>query len=238
MTLLDSDRPTPPPTSELPASAEAGQVQLFLKHPRHWGRNVALLGIGRASTWSENAYLAIDGDLDTMWSAEELAFQWLSVILVDSYLINRIQMVVAQAPAGPTTHEVWLGNRSNTRALFKRFDNIPTKDGQTLEVVIDPPRRANEVLIYTIDSSSWVAWREVRVYGSLSADSGEEVGVPGFSLERIAAGLDLPVQVTHAGDGSGRLFVVEQRGRIRIIRDRCFGRQALPGYIGASHLLY
>ena len=221
-TLSDSDGPAPPATSELPASAE-GTSSTVSETSAPSGENIALLGIGRASTWSENAYLAIDGDLDTMWSAEELAFQWLSVILVDSYLINRIQMVVAQAPAGPTTHEVWLGNRSNTRALFKRFDNIPTEDGQTLEVVIDPPRRANEVLIYTIDSSSWVAWREVRVYGSLSADSGEEGGVPGFSLERIAAGLDLPVQVTHAGDGSGRLFVVEQRGRIRIIRDGVLG---------------
>ena len=31
-------------------------------------------------------------------------------------------------------------------------------------------------------------------------------------------GLDAPVDVTHAGDGSGRLFVAEQAGRIRVIR--------------------
>ena len=37
--------------------------------------------------------------------------------------------------------------------------------------------------------------------------------------EVVASGLDHPVQVTHAGDGSGRLFVVEQPGRIRIIKD-------------------
>ncbi len=35
----------------------------------------------------------------------------------------------------------------------------------------------------------------------------------------IASGLDHPVQVTHAGDGSGRLFVLEQSGAIRIIKD-------------------
>ena len=29
----------------------------------------------------------------------------------------------------------------------------------------------------------------------------------------------MPIQITNAGDGSGRLFVVEQRGRIRIISD-------------------
>ena len=74
-TLSDSDGPTPP-TSELPATAEAGSsTESETSAPS--GENIALLGIGRASTWSENAYLAVDGDLDTMWSAEELAFQWL-----------------------------------------------------------------------------------------------------------------------------------------------------------------
>ena len=45
---------------------------------------------------------------------------------------------------------------------------------------------------------------------------------PDFSIsvsEVIASGLDHSVQVTHAGDESGRLFVVEQPGRIRIIQN-------------------
>jgi glucose/arabinose dehydrogenase len=36
-------------------------------------------------------------------------------------------------------------------------------------------------------------------------------------LEPVALGLDRPVFVTHAGDGAGRLFVVEQAGMIRIV---------------------
>jgi len=35
----------------------------------------------------------------------------------------------------------------------------------------------------------------------------------------VASGLDRPVLVTHAGDGSGRLFVVEQGGLIRVVED-------------------
>jgi hypothetical protein len=35
----------------------------------------------------------------------------------------------------------------------------------------------------------------------------------------VADGFDQPVQVVDAGDGSGRLFVVEQSGRVRVVRD-------------------
>jgi len=37
--------------------------------------------------------------------------------------------------------------------------------------------------------------------------------------EIVASGFDQPLQVTHAGDGSGRLFVVERTGKIRIIKN-------------------
>jgi glucose/arabinose dehydrogenase len=39
-----------------------------------------------------------------------------------------------------------------------------------------------------------------------------------LGLSRIVGGLSQPLLVTNAGDGSGRLFVVEQTGRIRIIK--------------------
>jgi len=38
-------------------------------------------------------------------------------------------------------------------------------------------------------------------------------------FEQVAGGFEKPLFVTHAGDGSGRLFVVEQPGRIRIVTD-------------------
>ena len=40
-----------------------------------------------------------------------------------------------------------------------------------------------------------------------------------FGFDLVADGFDRPVQIVDAGDGSGRLFVVEQSGRIRIVRD-------------------
>jgi glucose/arabinose dehydrogenase len=42
---------------------------------------------------------------------------------------------------------------------------------------------------------------------------------PQITLASPVDGLDRPVHIAHAGDGSGRLFVVEQIGRIRIVKD-------------------
>ena len=50
----------------------------------------------------------------------------------------------------------------------------------------------------------------------------------GIQLEPVAAGLDDPIGITNAGDGSGRIFVNERGGRIRVVnadgtlRDRAF----------------
>ncbi len=40
---------------------------------------------------------------------------------------------------------------------------------------------------------------------------------PSIALTSVASGLSAPVHITHAGDGSGRLFIVERAGRIRIL---------------------
>lgn len=42
---------------------------------------------------------------------------------------------------------------------------------------------------------------------------------PPAYLRRIATGLNKPVYLTHAGDGSGRLFLVEKIGAIRLFKD-------------------
>jgi glucose/arabinose dehydrogenase len=44
---------------------------------------------------------------------------------------------------------------------------------------------------------------------------------PGVSIQlvRVAEGLSRPVALAHAGDGTGRLFIVEKVGRIRVVRD-------------------
>ena len=40
----------------------------------------------------------------------------------------------------------------------------------------------------------------------------------GITLKRVAEGLRNPVHLTHGKDGTGRLFVVEQAGLIRVVK--------------------
>ncbi|HEY7333026.1 MAG TPA: PQQ-dependent sugar dehydrogenase [Candidatus Limnocylindria bacterium] len=42
-------------------------------------------------------------------------------------------------------------------------------------------------------------------------------GPDALALEPFAAGLDTPIGLAHAGDGSGRLYVLEQVGRVRVV---------------------
>ncbi len=52
---------------------------------------------------------------------------------------------------------------------------------------------------------------EVAAQGSISW--------PSINLIKKTGGLSQPVHIAHAGDGSGRLFVVERSGRIRIVKN-------------------
>src|SRR5262245_39782855 len=47
-----------------------------------------------------------------------------------------------------------------------------------------------------------------------------------LQIVQIATGLGQPTDIQSAGDGSGRLFVLDQVGLIRIVRDRTVAGQA------------
>lgn len=62
---------------------------------------------------------------------------------------------------------------------------------------------------------------------SSSKDTPPSIGgtpaAPTIRLESVATGLDQPIGLFHAGDGSGRLFVIEQEGTIRILQNGAVG---------------
>ena len=189
------DAPTPTP-----------QSYLFVQ-----GDNIAEKGEVKASVQNSILGHVHDGDTGTMWTARDFAPQWFSIEFASFHLVSKIELVVTQSEAGLTTHELWLGDSSHSTTPYKRFENLHTEDGQTLEIHVDPPRRINKVYVLTRQSKGWVGWYEVRVFKAIEFSE--------WKLNEAASGLELPVQATHAGDGSGRLFVVEHKGRIRILKD-------------------
>jgi glucose/arabinose dehydrogenase len=54
--------------------------------------------------------------------------------------------------------------------------------------------------------------------GPAVAAEGVDLGALSLSASKVVTGFDHPVYVTGSGDGSGRLFVVEQAGKIRVVR--------------------
>ncbi|MBI4001222.1 MAG: PQQ-dependent sugar dehydrogenase [Nitrospira defluvii] len=67
----------------------------------------------------------------------------------------------------------------------------------------------------------------IFVKGYAQSQSDEPASRPSLTLKPIITkGLAQPLYLTHAGDGSGRLFVVEQAGRIRILTQGTL--QSLP----------
>ena len=56
----------------------------------------------------------------------------------------------------------------------------------------------------------------------------------GFTLTLVASGFNRPLYVTHAGDGSNRLFLVEQSGKIWIFKD---GEQLPQPFLDLSAII-
>ena len=167
--------------------------------------NIVNQGSITVSDGDWNQFFATDGDIDTWWSADDFAPQWLEIRLHYSWPVEKIELIVTQVSSGPATHKIRMESAGEI-VVWHRFDTDLAADGHVFALRIDPPQYIDKVRILTTRHQGWVAWREVRILSSAL-------------LSGSVSGLLYPVQLTHAGDGSGRLFVLEKEGRIRIVRD-------------------
>ena len=172
--------------------------------------DVTFTGGVRVSDGIRRQGFAIDGNIDTRWYAEGFAPQWLEVELHQSRPIQQIELVVAPESPGPATHKIRLENESGDMVVWHRFDTDMAADGDTFVLKIDPPQQVKKVRILTTRHQGWVAFREVRILARYTLPE---------SVSISAIGLSFPVYLTHAGDGSGRLFVLEKAGRIRVVKN-------------------
>ena len=129
--------------------------------------------------------------------------------------MDKIELIVAQVSPGPATHKVRL-EREGDIVVWHRFDTDLAADGHVFALRMDPPQHIDKVRILTTRHEGWVAWREVRILSSVTPP--EPVSRASYGLLHAEQITQHPVQITHAGDGSGRLFVIEKEGRIRIVR--------------------
>ena len=175
--------------------------------------NIADLGFVKVSDGGWTQHFAVDRDNDTWWSANDFAPQWLEVRLHTDMAVAKVELTIAQAGPGPATHKIMLENDEGNIVVLHRFDSHLASDGDTFTLNIDPPQLASKVRILTTRHEGWVAYRELRIL------SIRPVPIFRHSVLIEDGGLVRPVQLMHAGDGSGRLFVLEKAGRIRIIKD-------------------
>jgi len=59
----------------------------------------------------------------------------------------------------------------------------------------------------------------VLLLGLLGCGPASAPGTPGIGVQKVVDGLEQPLYITHAGDGSGRLYILEQPGRARVLED-------------------
>lgn len=110
---------------------------------------------------------AVDGDLGTWWGAGGPPSQWIEIDLDGPQTIASLRLTPSQFPAGPTVHRV-LASGPETGGSFVHLHTFreETQDGQPLVVTPESPWTGIERLMVVTDSSpSWIAWREIEVFG-------------------------------------------------------------------------
>jgi glucose/arabinose dehydrogenase len=87
---------------------------------------------------------------------------------------------------------------------------------------MDAPSEAGTRMWSRIWLSASIAFAAIACSAILAtpamAANGVALGSLSLGAHAVVSGFDHPVYVTGAGDGSGRLFVVEQAGKIRVVR--------------------
>jgi len=130
---------------------------------------------------------AFDGDTSTVWNSNGYQPAWIEVNLGDRYKLEQFKLVVAQSPNGNTTHQIWVSDSpilgsTASATLVKTFSQFTSAN----DILIFNPTAnvvGRYVQVKTTASPSWVAWREVQVYGTpIPEPSSASICIVGFGI--------------------------------------------------------
>jgi catechol 2,3-dioxygenase-like lactoylglutathione lyase family enzyme len=109
---------------------------------------------------------AVDDNAVTNWGAGEGPVQWIELDLQGKYRITKIELLTSQFPAGDTLHRIQVrSSESDAYQTIHEFDEF-TRDNEWLFFRPETPlENVSYIRIETVTSPSWVAWREIQVYG-------------------------------------------------------------------------
>ena len=99
---------------------------------------------------------------------DDFAPQWIDIDLRHLWLVDKIELIVAQVSPGPATHKIRM-ERAGDIVVWHRFDSDLAADGDVFALRLDPPQYIDKVRILTTRHEGWVAWREVRILSRLSS---------------------------------------------------------------------
>jgi hypothetical protein len=106
---------------------------------------------------------AIDGNERTSWNAGAHPPAWIELDLGVEGPVTGIKLLVEQTPDGPTVHHVYVAADDGRYEHVHTFEGV-TRSGQWLAFTPESPLvDVRAVVIETVESPSWVAWREVVV---------------------------------------------------------------------------
>jgi hypothetical protein len=107
---------------------------------------------------------AIDGGIEH-WNAAERAPGWIEIGLPTPAIIDGIELWVAQDPAGPSAHELWIRVGDGAFELAHIFEGV-TSEGDVL--VYEPNAPIGDVTGVRVETTSLgdlaPAWHEIFVY--------------------------------------------------------------------------
>jgi hypothetical protein len=133
------------------------------------GANILFDKLVSASSTYNSSSLAsniVDCDTNTVWNAGSFPKADVVINTSNNSVIYSIVLIPEQSPAGKTTHNILVSDHNNIWNKVERIEAY-TESGKPIIKIFNPPLKdVKKIQIQTIDSPSWVAWREIQAYSS------------------------------------------------------------------------